>query len=263
MEISKTGAENENRLIRKGYEILEQNNYEIISQLYVEWKNELLTYFKDNGFSKEQQNELKVKLHLLIDEYSQADSIKHIKDNTKEVMMFLGSFQMTSDNMFSQDTVKKIIEHILSNVSLFLKSMYYDEPHKKCTFSSELLHQITIGNEYDVQHILYSLLRTVFPEIRKEVNGDNGYSGIRSDLYLDKYDITIEVKCTRKNMTEKQLTEELGSDAFHYKTQNLYLFICDKEDIIKNPEAYKMAFLRNCEKDGKNVQMVIMHPLVV
>ena len=91
---------------------------------------------------------------------------------------------------------------------------------------------------------------------------ESWHSG-REDAYGYQCFLSGKSADTRKNMTEKQLTEELGSDAFHYKTQNLYLFIYDKEDIIKNSEAYKMAFLRNCEKDGKNVQMVIMHPLVV
>ena len=164
-----------------------------------------------------------------------------------------------SDDL-SEETAKLIIERILSHVNIYLKSMYYDRPHKKSTFSEEILHQIKIENEYDVQHVLYSLLRTVFPEIRKEVNGDNGYSGIRADLYLASYDVTIEIKCTRESMSEKQLTEELGADAFHYKTKNLYLFIYDKEDIIKNPEAYQMAFYRSYDKFGKNVKGFIIKP---
>lgn len=89
---------------------------------------------------------------------------------------------------------------------------------------------------------------------------DNGYSGIRADLYLASYDVTIEIKYTRESMSEKQLTEELGADAFHYKTKNLYLFIYDKEDIIKNPEAYQMAFYRSYDKFGKNVKGFIIKP---
>ena len=74
--------------------------------------------------------------------------------------------------------------------------------------------------------------------------------------------IIIEIKCTRSSMSVKQLTEELGSDAFHYKTKNLYLFIYDKEDIIKNPEAYQNAFQRDYEKDGKNVRVFITKTLI-
>ena len=89
---------------------------------------------------------------------------------------------------------------------------------------------------------------------------DNGYSGIRADLYLASYDVTIEIKCTRESMSEKQITEELGADAFNKKKKNLYLFIYDKEDIIKNPEAYQMAFYRSYDKFGKNVKGFIIKP---
>lgn len=61
-------------------------------------------------------------------------------------------------------------------------------------------------------------------------------------------------------MDKDTLTEELGADAFHYKTRNLYLFIYDKEDIIKNPEAYKMAFHRDSQKDGKDIRVFITRP---
>ena len=38
--------------------------------------------------------------------------------------------------------------------------------------------------------------------------------------------------------------EELGADGFHYKADFIYFFVCDKNDIIKNPEAFKKAFER-------------------
>ena len=38
------------------------------------------------------------------------------------------------------------------------------------------------------------------------------------------------------------------------------LFIYDKEDIIKNPEAYQVAFYRSYDKFGKNVKGFIIKP---
>lgn len=35
-------------------------------------------------------------------------------------------------------------------------------------------------------------------------------------------------------MTEKNLREELGSDAFHYNADYVFFFIYDKENIIRN-----------------------------
>jgi len=70
----------------------------------------------------------------------------------------------------------------------------------------------------------------------------------------------IIIKSDIMVMDKDTLTEELGADAFHYKTRNLYLFIYDKEDIIKNPEAYKMAFHRDSQKDGKDIRVFITRP---
>ena len=247
-------------LILQGYTILKQNNYSEILGEYADWKNEIQIYLMKNRFPKEIQDELKVKGHFTVNEFSETESIKSIKTATKDILRILENLDIEISDNLSEETAKLIIERILSHMDVYLKSMYHDKPHKKSTFSEEILHQVTIKNEYDVQHILYSLLRAVFPEIRREVNGDNGYSGTRADLYLEQHNITIEIKCTRKSMSEKQLTEELGADAFHYKTKNLYLFIYDREDIIKNPEAYQTAFDRSYDKFGKNVKGFIIKP---
>lgn len=159
------------KLIQYGHAILGQNEYNEISKAYVEWKNIVQIYVVKNGFSKEIQNEVKVKGHFIANEFSEAESIKNIKTATEGILRILENLDMKVSDDLSEETAKLIIERILSHVNIYLKSMYYDRPHKKSTFSEEILHQIKIENEYDVQHVLYSLLRTVFPEIRKEVKG--------------------------------------------------------------------------------------------
>lgn len=111
--------------------------------------------------------------------------------------------------------------------------------------------------------MLYSCLLLFFPTVRQETVNDNGYGGMRTDIYLEDYNLIIETKCTRKNMSEKKLTEELGADGFHYKADVIFFYVYDKEDIIKNPEAFKKAFLRGREKDGKMVRMFILQPIAL
>ena len=41
------------------------------------------------------------------------------------------------------------------------------------------LKKIQIGNEYDLQRMLYALLVPIFPLIRQEAESDNGYGGMR------------------------------------------------------------------------------------
>ena len=114
-----------------------------------------------------------------------------------------------------------------------------------------VLDSIQIGNEYDLQRMLYAILRPLFPSIRQEVNSDNGYGGMRADLYLDSCNLIIETKCTRDSMSERQLTEELGADSFHYPADNICFFIWDRSKIIKNPEAFKNKFEKNLSEKTK------------
>ena len=59
----------------------------------------------------------------------------------------------------SDRTAKLVVERILSHVNIFWKSMYQDDFHQKCTFPKSISGRVKIENEYDIQHILYALLR--------------------------------------------------------------------------------------------------------
>lgn len=154
-----------------------------------------------------------------------------------------------------------IISRILNNFDKHIYEMYQRPVHGNGTLEQESLAEISLGNEYDVQRLLYSLLRPLFPEARVEVPTDGGYKGYRFDLFIDSYETVIEVKCTRPNMTERKLTEEIGSDAFHYPKKHLYFFIYDKAKIITNVE----AFCKNYSKahDSKQIQTIVIQPVSI
>lgn len=249
------------QLIKQGYQLLEENDYSKLKSAFSEWNHRILAYSYEIEFPKERISEIKVRAHFVENEYSEIDSMKSIKNSIRDILNLLLYAPSVSERYFTLKETRKIIERILQNFPLFMKTMYQQEFHKRSSLSQEALRDIQIRNEYDVQHILYAIFRTIFPDIRKEVNSDNGYGGMRADLFLENLDIIIEVKCTRSSMNEKQLTEELGADAFHYKPKILYLFIYDKEGIIKNPEAYKNSFKRTYEQDRKEVQAFITQPL--
>lgn len=60
--------------------------------------------------------------------------------------------------------------------------MYEAPVHGKAAITKEKLDEIKIGNEYDVQRILFSLIKPIFPEARLEVSDDNGYGTSRYDM---------------------------------------------------------------------------------
>ena len=79
--------------------------------------------------------------------------------------------------------------------------------------------------------------------------------------YLDSCNLIIETKCTRDSMSERQLTEELGADSFHYPADNICFFIWDRSKIIKNPEAFKKAFEENPSEKSKTIKVFITQPM--
>lgn len=154
-----------------------------------------------------------------------------------------------------------IIRRILCNLNKHIQAMYQDKVHGKGTLKQEDLEKIKIGNEYDVQRILYALLRSIFPEIRLERVDDAMYKSVRADLFLDEFNIIIEVKCSRESMDEKDLAEQLGSDAFHYRGDYLFLFIFDQKKIIKNIDAFEKAYKRDKGTFGKDVETIVAQPI--
>ena len=139
----------------------------------------------------------------------------------------------------------------------------YDKVHGNGTIKKEDLDRIKIGNEYDVQRVLYSLLRPIFPKVRMEVYSDAGYNSVRYDLFIDEYSLAIEVKCTRDTMTKRKLSEELGSDAFHYKQDYIFFFIFDKSRIIQNVDAFVNGYRRKKAEFGKEVEAIVIQEVVL
>ena len=248
-------------LIKEGNAVLCCEKYEEAKYAWDMWCVKLRNLMAEGCLTAAQFQNLKVKMHFVENEYSQIENRKALRRTTGDIVLFLQTISKESYNGMQEKYELGTIEKVLENFYLYLHAMYQATVHGNGTLKQESLKQIKIGNEYDAQRMLYALLLPMFPTLRMEVNGDNGYSGMRADIYLEKYDLIIEVKCTRSTMTEKKLTEELGADAFHYHAKNLFIFIYDKDGMINNAEADKAAFYRTREENGKNVTMFITQPV--
>ncbi|MEK3761162.1 hypothetical protein MKZ07_22390 [Paenibacillus sp. FSL P4-0338] len=153
------------------------------------------------------------------------------------------------------------MSRVLHNFDKHIYEMYQKPVHGNGTLKLESLGDISLGNEYDVQRLLYSLLRPIFPEARVEVPTDGGYKGYRFDIFIDSYETVIEVKCTRPNMSERKLTEEIGSDAYHYPKKHIYFFIYDKAKIITNVDAFCKNYNRT--HDSKQIHTIVIQPIKI
>lgn len=143
----------------------------------------------------------------------------------------------------------------------FLEAFREIKPNKKATLDAATLQNVRIINEYDLQHLLYAVLKPLFIDARAEVAGDTGCGTVRSDIRIASLDAVIETKCTRKSMSFKKLTEEIEADIVHYENRFIYFYVYDKDKIIKDRQAFESTF--NRVFDGKTVATVVLQPVNV
>lgn len=101
---------------------------------------------------------------------------------------------------------------------------------------------LDIEDEYDAQDLLHSLLRIFFKDIRAE-EWTPSYAGSssRMDFLLKEEKIVIEVKMTRKSLSDKDLVDQLIVDIDRYKShpdcETLVCFIYDPDGRIVNRQS--------------------------
>ena len=121
------------------------------------------------------------------------------------------------------------------------------------------MQKIQIENEYDLQHLLYAVIKPLCPDARREVNDDSGVGTVRSDIKILSLNTIIEAKYTRTSTNLKKLTEEIEADIVHYKADYIFFYIYDKEKIIKDRHVFETNFNRSF--DGKEVRIIILQPV--
>ena len=147
------------------------------------------------------------------------------------------------------------LTEMLNNFLLFKEALIDRPLDKRATIQpSKLLP----ANEYDIQHLLYAMLKPAFPTLRAEVTADSGVAAIRSDLFIDELSVIIEAKCSRPSMTQRDLTEEIEADIVHYTAKHIFFLIYDKNRIIKDPIPYQQSLSRPF--NDKKISLIIEQP---
>lgn len=120
---------------------------------------------------------------------------------------------------------------------------------------------LDVQDEYDVQDLLHSLLKLYFDDIRpEEWNPSYAGSSTKSDFLLKEEKTIIEVKHTRRGLTNKKLKEELIIDKEQYKRNNdcetLYCFVYDPDRRITNPRGFEKDINENSKSFKCKVVLV-------
>jgi DpnII restriction endonuclease len=101
---------------------------------------------------------------------------------------------------------------------------------------------LDVEDEYDVQDLLHAILRIHFTDIRpEEWTPSYGGNSSRMDFLLKPERIVIEVKMTRRSMSDKDLVDQLIVDRGRYENhpdcEQLVCFVYDPDGRIGNPVA--------------------------
>lgn len=239
---------NRRQLIEKGINLEKILDFSQFCEEYEGWEIEIQQYFKKDRFNLEQ---CRLLLHIVDTPYeSKEEKRKKYIDCIKKTVKFL-----------EKETEKvqeiSVLESAIGNFGLYLKNMFRTEPENKATLQKIVLEQIEIQNEYDLQHIMYAVIKALYPSARREVNQDTGYSTVRFDIVIEEIDTVIELKCTRVDHSENKLYRELGEDGYFYKCSNLFIYVYDKQGKISDVNNFVKALERTKETAGKNVKVYV------
>jgi hypothetical protein len=119
---------------------------------------------------------------------------------------------------------------------------------------------LDVNDEYDVQDLMYALLRINFDDIRPE-EWTPSYAGgsSRMDFLLKNENIVIETKKTRPKLSSKELGAELLVDISRYREhpncKTLFCFVYDPEGRIPSPEGLERDLGRTDE--GFTVKVLV------
>lgn len=119
---------------------------------------------------------------------------------------------------------------------------------------------LQIADEYDVQDLMHSLLVMLFDDVRPETWTPN-YAGnaSRTDFILWAERIVVEVKMTRQNLKQREVSNQLIIDKERYKVeprcQTLICFVYDPDGWCENPAALE----NDLAQDQSPRTIVIVH----
>ena len=128
------------------------------------------------------------------------------------------------------------VKFISKNPEQVLRDIFYNFPNavQKIIKNRRKGHpDFEINDEYDLQDILYVIIKSIFPKMRdEEVTPKQGIKSSRIDFILKEEKILIEVKMMKKNdSNEKDFIEQLKIDIESYHTSEwldkLYCFVYD------------------------------------
>lgn len=197
--------------------------------LYLNQYNIILTELQKTGHFTDKEFILEVPMNQRAKGGSAKEIEKHKEIIIKAKQLYTRLLQLVGP--LEENNAIKIIENIFERFHKIVRQLRIRHS-KRATLEVE--------DEYDVQDLLHALFQLYFDDIRPE-EWTPSYAGgsRRIDFLLKKEKVVIEVKKTRKNLSDKEVGEQLLIDISTYEVhpdcEHLICFVYDPEGRIGNP----------------------------
>lgn len=238
---------NKKQLIESGQAICKIKKLSDLKESFEIWKEAALQYAKQDEILLSQ---MKMSLHMVDTPYGTEE------DKIRQYWSCINKAIRNVQNAVSEEDIDAL-ETLVANFGLYLQTMFRVVPENKATLRKDILSKISIENEYDVQHMMYAMVKALYPSARREVTQDTGYVSVRFDIIVDELDTVIEIKCTRKDHTDNKLYRELGQDGYFYDCSRLLIYVYDKHDIISDVQNFQKSLERTKKTGGKDIKVYV------
>ena len=220
------------------------------TELFIAWKTKCLNYLETilpptSNYIKDFKDS--VKKGYIGHVNAGKGILQSVKEDIQEDIINLSESESTKESPV--DDIRKIIErfHIIARQ---IRKRYNSRD------------TLDINDEYDVQDLFNTLLYLYFEDIRKE-EWTPSYSGqcARMDFLIKDCDVVVEIKKTRKGLSDKEIGNQLIEDIARYKVHPdcsiLICFVYDPEGRISNPRGIENDLTK---KDGNFDVIVFIRP---
>ena len=116
-------------ICRWGEEILACRDYLSAKEQFGDWQREVKSALDGSGLPESRKREIGVKLHFVENEFSVEDSKRELDRTIRGTVEALGGLAQRPEESFPGPMAELIIQKILRNFYLYVRTMYQAEVH--------------------------------------------------------------------------------------------------------------------------------------
>ena len=158
---------------------------------YEEFISKLHQMMKQETYKNDIVQNIRNKQKYMVNKFSKESTRENMLKAKENLLIYLDSI-LCEEYEKSSQFIQRELERFLRNFYFFLEAFREAKPDKRASLTTENLQKIQIENEYDLQHLLYAVIKPLCPDARREVNDDSGVGTVRSDIKILSLNTIIE-----------------------------------------------------------------------